>query len=265
MPSGPGLGAASRRFEEARKAGHFAENTQKQPKKMDDDGFTLVKKRGKIKGNTSFNRIRYTQTKTRATQWRLQCNISEYENKLKVWKLPHQIVDIIRDWLGKDKVTMACLGSGSPSTSLVSQWQLALGIAILKQVNPSGNLLVHDPCFTDLDFEMVQSFPIHLLRCGSELPQTKLLMYMPHCDAELYEIILNTHALESICIIGNSQSHYRLRSNMTTLQATPTISRLVDDTVEFALPKGDWDGVEGGRVFNDTSIHLYHSQKQSEK
>jgi len=235
---------------------------------LDNDGFVLVTHgRTRRKTQNSTPTMRYKEHDTRATrkqQFKLPCRLKEYQESLKEWNFPESIIERIASWRGDGQhVQVACLGSGSPSESTISQWQLALACVLSYELNPEGELLIHDPCFHQLDKDLLAPFPnIRFMDSDADLQKyqyQKLLLYMPHCDAELYEVMLNSHPLESVCIIGNSQSHYRLRSTMTTLQSTPTICNLADMTIEISLPKGPWDPLEGSRVFNDTSIHLYRS------
>lgn len=127
-------------------------------------------------------------------------------------------------------VRVTGLGLGSPCASRNALTQLA----VLLDVCPTAAISAYDPVFSTGDRAL-----LHATRCqaaddahfrhvtleglvGSpRRHRQRTLLYMPHCDRELYEAALeaNWDDLESIVIIGNSFESYRLRVADAALRA----------------------------------------------
>eukprot|EP01038_Epipyxis_sp_PR26KG_P005852 gene5852-8075_t len=111
---------------------------------------------------------------------------------------------------------MVCLGIGNFSTSDVSLLQLVVAVH-LKLLFPSiGEVFIHDPQMSDMEFEFCNSIGFIPILTIIDLKKDKnksILYWMPHCPYRLYCMILWNHwkYLNKIVIIGNSFASYSTR------------------------------------------------------
>ncbi|KAF8638898.1 hypothetical protein AX17_001949 [Amanita inopinata Kibby_2008] len=110
-----------------------------------------------------------------------------------------------------------CLGLGSPSSSLNSRVQLAFLLEICDYLMiDRPRVSVYDPVFTPEDLSLLQGLQVTVLsdnRNGLYSIDAPTIVFMPHCDMELYENMLKANwkpgpqAL-SLLIIANQLSDY---------------------------------------------------------
>ncbi|KAJ7489871.1 SRR1-domain-containing protein [Mycena galericulata] len=89
---------------------------------------------------------------------------------------------------------LLCLGLGSPSSSPNSQAQLAFLLEICKAMGiEHANVSIYDPVFAEEDKTLFKQLGIRVLCENNEgrYPlKVPTILWMPHCDLDLYESIL---------------------------------------------------------------------------
>ncbi|KAJ7738512.1 SRR1-domain-containing protein [Mycena maculata] len=109
-----------------------------------------------------------------------------------------------------------CLGLGSPSSSPNSRAQLAFLLEICKAMGIEHvNVSVYDPVFSEEDDALFEQLRIRVLTENNEgrYPlKVPTILWMPHCDLELYESILATNwsreQLAYVILISNRLRDY---------------------------------------------------------
>ena len=104
-----------------------------------------------------------------------------------------------------------CLGVGSPSVSATARAQLALLPTLQALSRGDVPILAYDPVFTATDVAILEQLGCKVLteaEAGERSIQEPTLLYMPHCEAALYNGWLDDnwtpHALANMAVIGNS-------------------------------------------------------------
>eukprot|EP00892_Ulva_mutabilis_P005703 jgi/Ulvmu1/3504/UM162_0011.1 len=163
-----------------------------------------------------------------------------------------------------------CYGTGSPAASLEARCQLAL-LPLLLEVLPNKtkamDVKVYDPVLTDADKEVIEQLGCSILQPEDAMQHAtaeQVLFYMPHCDAALYNEVLDSNwdmqQLANLCFIGNSFSHMEDRWNMPTFKRRVGRPHRVIALVEHGLVREEWLAGEAFTVttaFNDTSLHWF--------
>ncbi|KAJ7899968.1 SRR1-domain-containing protein [Mycena olivaceomarginata] len=92
---------------------------------------------------------------------------------------------------------LLCLGLGSPSSSPNSRAQLAFLLEICKSIAiENGNVSIYDPVFSEEDNALFQELGFRVLsenKDGKHPLDAPTVLWMPHCDLDLYESILATN------------------------------------------------------------------------
>lgn len=114
-----------------------------------------------------------------------------------------------------------CYGTGSPSASLEARCQLALLPLLLEMLPNKAQSIavkVYDPVLTEVDKEVIQHLGGSILQpeeATQHATTEKVLFYMPHCDAALYNEVLDSNwdmqQLGQLAFLGNSFSHMEVR------------------------------------------------------
>lgn len=178
--------------------------------------------------------------------------------------LAHRLAQTLHTvWSGASQVPrkIVCLGLGSPTGSRSAQIQLALLVVLrtfftqLATTNrpdtadskdakpctrskdeslPPVECVAYDPVFTSSDTALLAHYNVRTL--SSEISQwyadPQSLLYMPHCDRELYEAVLSTWTPPYPVLLSNTLSLYTITPNLadtarnlhrlsTQLTATP--------------------------------------------
>ncbi|KAF9246484.1 hypothetical protein BU15DRAFT_85244 [Melanogaster broomeanus] len=143
----------------------------------------------------------------------------------------------VRDMRIKPK-NVLCLGLGSPCSSRDARAQLAFlnQICAFSDMD-SASVSVYDPVFTDTDRELFQDLGIQL-RHSLDGPT---ILYMPHCDLKLYEIVIRANwsyqRLCDIMFLANRFSDYIDNNLVSTLEKeSPCLMRLVPFVESRPLP-----------------------------
>jgi hypothetical protein len=121
-------------------------------------------------------------------------------------------------WQADRLHSLRCYGLGSPTRSLNSRYQAALIPIILGLIAPKATVEIFDPIFDDSDCEVLQALGCVVLEeeyamqhCLDSDAANGMFFYMPHCDADLYNSVLDAHwsadSLERLAVLGNSFAH----------------------------------------------------------
>ncbi|KII89065.1 hypothetical protein PLICRDRAFT_160136 [Plicaturopsis crispa FD-325 SS-3] len=89
-----------------------------------------------------------------------------------------------------------CLGLGSPSTSRDARAQLAFLLRLSDDLQiPRKNITIYDPIFTEPDITLLGEAGLNLIDPDeiSYEATSPTLLFMPHCDAHLYERVLRAN------------------------------------------------------------------------
>lgn len=173
---------------------------------------------------------------------------------------------LLQDALRRTNVScpdVLCLGLGSPSSSREARAQLAFLISscTILEIGPS-NVSVYDPVFTDADKALFQSFGMRCLpdTDGKHAVQRPTILYMPHCDLNLYENIIGANwseeQLARIIFVANRFSDYTDNHPQSKLEVeSPYLMRLVPHLESHSLPALE----SFSSAFNNISVqHVKH-------
>ncbi|KAL0580242.1 translation machinery-associated protein 20 [Marasmius crinis-equi] len=114
----------------------------------------------------------------------------------------------------KEPPRIVCLGLGSPSSSSISRAQYAFLLNLAESVclSTPSRLSLYDPVFTDEDGRL---FEEHGFSVSPDLRPTgtePIIYFMPHCDMELYEAVLEANwsepQIRTLGLIANRLEDY---------------------------------------------------------
>ncbi|THH14712.1 hypothetical protein EW146_g5658 [Bondarzewia mesenterica] len=132
-----------------------------------------------------------------------------------------------------------CLGLGCPAASRDARSQLAFLLETCDHLSfDRGKVAVYDPAFTPKDVNLL----IKLNR-GKHRVEAPTILFMPHCDVQLYENLLRENwtaeRLSNLFLICNLLSEY-LDSNPSHKVAAqfPCLARLAPRLLARRLPTG---------------------------
>ncbi|OAX35571.1 hypothetical protein K503DRAFT_868169 [Rhizopogon vinicolor AM-OR11-026] len=154
-------------------------------------------------------------------------------------------LDLIQDALRETDIScpdVLCLGLGSPSMSREARAQLAFLIRSCVVLD-IGSVSIYDPVFTDADKEFFQGLGMRCLADtdAKHTVESPTILYMPHCDLELYESIIGANwsedNLRRIIFIANRFSDYTDNNSRSKLEVeSPRLMRLVPQLECYPLP-----------------------------
>ncbi|KAJ1634813.1 hypothetical protein T492DRAFT_970878 [Pavlovales sp. CCMP2436] len=156
------------------------------------------------------------------------------------------------------------------SAPFVSPLKLARGAGgAMSATLPSGDgglvfsVSVFDPILSDADREILSALGLAYTRSELEVDHAvrgvRTLFYMPHCDRQLYEAVLDanwppTSELERVWVLGNSFGAYAERVvDRNRYTPTPRLEAVQRYTREVEVP----DRFHVGGVFNNLSLHAF--------
>lgn len=182
--------------------------------------------------------------------------------------LAHRLAQTLHTvWSGARQVPrkIVCLGLGSPTSSRSAQIQLALLVVlrtffthqrdaadtkdatrspsaesaarrVAQQATAALECLAYDPVFSSSDTALLAHYNVRTL--SSHVSQwyahPQSLLYMPHCDRDLYESVLSTWTPPYPVLLSNTLSLYTITSNLA--DTAPNLHRLCTTLTATALP-----------------------------
>lgn len=146
-----------------------------------------------------------------------------------------QLLSVIKSTFSVGQIV--CYGLGPICRSIVSQHQLAV-LSWLSLVL-TVKVYCYDPCFDKDDLLVLEWFDIELCEYPRypNIGTARTLIFMPHCERDVYCELLAVCDLELICLFGND-----LRRHTDSIKSSV---RIPDD--EYI--RSD--------VFNDCHLHLF--------
>ncbi|TFK54811.1 SRR1-domain-containing protein [Heliocybe sulcata] len=127
---------------------------------------------------------------------------------------------LVRDsprWTHNESNHVLCLGLGSPTYSLTAAAQLAFLLQLCDDMClPYSRISAYDPAFSEDDNKLLDELKIHRVTEnleGKHAITSPTLVFMPHCDVQLYEALLAanwTHErLTNMLLVCNQFSQYQ--------------------------------------------------------
>jgi SRR1 len=111
-----------------------------------------------------------------------------------------------------------CYGLGRPSRSLPARAQLALLPLLRQAFAPDSAVTVHDPALEEADVALIEGLGFSASAADAAQQHAvaeATLFYMPHCDAALYNDVLDAnwsaHGLARLAFLGNSFETMQVR------------------------------------------------------
>lgn len=156
----------------------------------------------------------------------------------------------VRAGLRLDTVTsLCCYGLGPPTRSANARAQAAL-IPLLRAMLPAcTSLEAYDPVFEEDDAAVLRELGCRVLpehEVSGRRVDAVTLFYMPHCDAELYNDLLDANwssaAICNVVIIGNSFEHMTVRR--TDLMLPQDARRHTAADLDDSACSTEWWGVQ---------------------
>ncbi|KAI0340597.1 SRR1-domain-containing protein [Trametopsis cervina] len=119
------------------------------------------------------------------------------------------------------QVKVLCLGLGSPSASRDARAQLAFLLEVCDDlILERSTVAVYDPAFTDEDDQLLAALRLKRLpdsenRDAAYPLAEPTIVFMPHCDLQLYENLLRSNwspdRLPQVVLIANRLAEYQTR------------------------------------------------------
>ncbi len=258
----------------------------------DDDGFTLVKSKGKS-SKTRNQKLCSTQTaddshinleyvnELHKKILRCKSDLKQNDSELYVSKLLFTLKGIVQsrfEAYNRDQVralNIVCYGIGSMDDSFTSRFQLALLLLIIdelketKLVDAVSRVEFYDPVFNKADRILLQEslgFMISpeneqclkQVESGQDSSFIPTLFYMPHCPKSLYNNLLYSNwspsRLQNIILLGNSFSTIQ---SVTREEVMKSSYRYIQDSLSFVSEIKLNQKCEITNDFYDLSFHVF--------
>ncbi|KAM0903645.1 hypothetical protein ACQ4PT_018531 [Festuca glaucescens] len=167
---------------------------------------------------------------------------------------------------------LSLLGVGSFESSPAARLQLALAALLRRDLLPGSSATadLFDPVLSAVECAaaVALGFAVPSLDDGGRCRVAEpTLFYMPHCEASLYDALLDANwepraQLSRVCLLGNSFRRYALQAEENRSGPAAKAKRVLQ-AERFAWEErvdeaGDVDEEDGfARAFNETSWHFF--------
>ncbi|QRW00720.1 SRR1-like protein [Ceratobasidium sp. AG-Ba] len=154
-----------------------------------------------------------------------------------------------------------CLGLGRPTSSIESRAQLCLLLDLCAELNITpGDTDLFDPAFEDADVAGLNDLGLRLMsenNKGAYVINTPTLVFMPHCDVELYERFFRANwsgdALARVLLVANDLQLYIDSTPVRKLEArSPCVAKLAPRLESTLFPPST--ALPG--AFNNTALQV---------
>ncbi|CAL5331300.1 unnamed protein product [Camellia sinensis] len=184
-----------------------------------------------------------------------------------------QILDRLSRLLGSEpKMNMVIYGIGSIESYDPPRFQLSLAILMKKMFSWIGDLEVFDPILSCTETRVLESLGCSVLSVNEQGRRQALkptLFFMPHCEAELYDNLLQANwrsdMLNRIILFGNSFDTYEqygsVFKNSNAVNLRKHILAVRRFTKEFGIKTVSDDYF---RAFHDLSWHFFSIDPEME-
>ena len=184
-----------------------------------------------------------------------------------------QIMDCIFSVLGSEtKMQMVMYGIGSIESYEPPRLQLGLAILMKKRLSWIGDMEVFDPILSATETRVLETLGCSVLSVNEQGRRQALkptLFFMPHCEAELYDNLLQANwrvdMLKRVVLFGNSFETYEqyvsVFKNTTVVNRRKHILSVRRFTKEFGIKTVSDDYF---RAFHDLSWHFFSFDPETE-
>ncbi|XP_050376640.1 protein SENSITIVITY TO RED LIGHT REDUCED 1 [Argentina anserina] len=170
------------------------------------------------------------------------------------------------------KMKMVMYGIGSIESYESPRLQLSLAILLKRRFNWIGDIEVFDPILSSTESRVLEALGCSMLSIneqGRRVAQKPTIFFMPHCEAELYDNLLQTNwgmkQLNCIVLFGNSfqtyEQHLLEFKNSAIIHSTKYVLAARKFTNEFSIEtvSDDYFG-----AFHDSSWQFFSPDLESE-
>ncbi|KAF3441432.1 hypothetical protein FNV43_RR15346 [Rhamnella rubrinervis] len=183
-----------------------------------------------------------------------------------------EISDSFHNVLGSElKMKMVIYGIGSMESYESPRQQLSLAILLKRKFSWIGEIEVFDPILSATETQVLEALGCSVLSVneqGRRLAEKPTLFFMPHCEAELYDNLLQANwgagLLSHIVLFGNSfetyEQHVSAFKNSAVTESSKHILAIQKLTDEFRINtvSDDYFG-----AFHDSSWHFIRPDPSS--
>lgn len=198
-------------------------------------------------------------------------NSQFYTNLLEQVRTP-EIMDCFHRVLGSEsKMQMVIYGIGSIESYETPRIQLSIAILMRKEFSWIGDIEVFDPVLSATESRVLEALGCYVLSVnehGRRRVTKPTLFYMPHCEAELYDNLLQANwgvePLNQIVLFGNSFDVYQYLSefrNSTLVDSSRHIVAVREFTHEYVIKICSNDYFA---AFHDSSWHFFSPVLETE-
>ncbi|KAJ9179568.1 hypothetical protein P3X46_011343 [Hevea brasiliensis] len=198
-------------------------------------------------------------------------NSQFYLNLLEQIRTP-EILDCFYRVLGSElKMPMVIYGIGSIESYETPRIQLSVAILMKKEFSWIGDIEVFDPVLSATESRVLEVLGCSVLSMnehGRRRVTKPTIFYMPHCEAELYNNLLQANwgvdLLNCIVLFGNSFELYRYLSefrNSTLVDSSRHIVAVREFTHEYVIKTISNDYFA---AFHDSSWHFFSPVLETE-
>lgn len=165
----------------------------------------------------------------------------------------------------EEKMQMVIYGIGSIESFEPPRLQLSLAILMKRKFDWIGEIQVFDPIISLIESKVLNSLGCSVLSINEQGRRAALkptLFYMPHCEVELYDNLLEanwgTDRLNRLVLFGNSfaeyEHHFSLYHNSAVAHSRKHVLNAKSFTEEFGVDNSKDDY---SRPFNGSSWHFF--------
>ncbi|KAK8783099.1 hypothetical protein V5799_015560 [Amblyomma americanum] len=234
---------------------------------MIEDGFTLVKRRGKPSRKEAKRLLAPASTEDDAGPHEsvVLRRVSEAEADLQSSAYFENFLHVLTKCLkvvpGDAQVcNIICYGLGNFAACVSARFQFALLICIRRHFSPVS-VEIYDPAFTEKERKILTSLGFTVLERNEEGKRSvrdRTLFYMPHCGTPLYNSVLwanwDASSLSSVVIFGNSfDTMWTNKLDSALRQKCAFLVNVRPAVREFAIA----NDFKYSDVFNDLALHAF--------
>ncbi|XP_015575817.2 protein SENSITIVITY TO RED LIGHT REDUCED 1 [Ricinus communis] len=198
-------------------------------------------------------------------------NSQFYQTLLEQIQTPESL-DSFHKVLGSElKMQMVIYGIGSIESYETPRIQLSVAILMKKEFSWIGDIEVFDPVLSATESRVLEALGCSVLSVnehGRRCVTRPTLFYMPHCEAELYNNLLQANwrveLLNRIALFGNSFEVYQYLSefrNSTIVDSSRHIVAVREFTHEYVIKTVSDDYFA---AFHDSSWHFFSPDPKTE-
>ncbi|KAL2234852.1 protein SENSITIVITY TO RED LIGHT REDUCED 1-like isoform X2 [Sesamum indicum] len=172
----------------------------------------------------------------------------------------------------EEKMQMVIYGIGSIESFEPPRLQLSLALLMKRKFDWIGAIEIFDPIISLTEFKVLTSLGCSVLSIneqGRRLAQKPTMFFMPHCEAELYDNLLEANwrvdRLKRLLLLGNSfsayEQHVSICKSLDVAKTRKHILSVRRFTEEFRVNTFSDDSF---RAFHGSSWHFFNPVTEAE-